>query len=160
MKHLYYISRPVNIEDYNNMVNAVNEIIDYLIKPQETVNLTWKWEFSNRKEVCKSEDIDVSIPRSFVIRKQDDLTSLLSVWLMPSYIVKEIEKNLSQGKCISLIISLTEQTLKENFYIGGSTSLEDSLEITQEQEEFIKELAKDKPKKKTFKDRLKKSKKK
>ena len=42
MKHLYYISRPVNIEDYNNMVNAVNEIIDYLIKPQETVNLTWK----------------------------------------------------------------------------------------------------------------------
>ena len=79
---------------------------------------------------------------------------------MPSYIVKEIEKNLSQGKCISLIISLTEQTLKENFYIGGSTSLEDSLEITQEQEEFIKELAKDKPKKKTFKDRLKKSKKK
>lgn len=106
MEKLDPIYRPIKIEDYNRMVDVVNEIIDHLSE-KPTIQVFWNEVVENLSNFTK---LDITLPydRSILI---NDLESLKELWLdfnLPYEISKKIIDYLGMNLLVNVNIHFEE----------------------------------------------------
>ena len=112
MQRLDYVRRRPWIADFNNMVDAINNIIDRLNKKIEIEEVTIDREVKDFK-FFNGEEVLLPYSVTHTLSSAEDASEVFKLYALTFKEMNNITKLIQEGKVVSLTINVTEEVTEK-----------------------------------------------